>query len=89
MPLRAHVTLPFDRLAGELNLPMRGVIPSGTFLTLRSQPALGWDEAGRPVPELTARRARLLYNRGFIGPAPVDPSAAEKPPARQPKRKRG
>lgn len=49
---------------------MRGVIPAGTFVTVRPQPASGWDAAGLPVPLLTVRQARQLYNRGIIGPKP-------------------
>lgn len=78
MPLRAHVTLPFDKLAGELGLPLRGTIPAGTFVTNRPQPAPGWDSTGLPVPEITSRRARLLYNRGIIVPGRNEPPKKEK-----------
>ena len=71
-----HVTVPFDRLAGELNLPLKGIIPAGAFVTVRPQPAPGWDAAGLPVPSLTARRARVLYERGIIGPKPSPPQPA-------------
>lgn len=75
MGLRAHVTLPFDRLSSELKLPTRGTIPAGAFVTRRPQPAPGWDAPDLPVPELQVRRARQLYERGIITPAPQSQEA--------------
>lgn len=66
MALRHHITLPFDRLARELNLPLRGMIPEHTFAVRRAQNAPGWEEIGAQVPALEVRRARILYERGII-----------------------
>ncbi len=77
--LMKHVSIPFDRLAGELNLPLRGIIPPGAFVTGRTSPSPGWDKPGLPVPELTSRRARQLYNRGFIVPVPATTPAVAAP----------
>jgi hypothetical protein len=87
VPLLRHISIPFERIASERDLPMRGIIPSGTFLTRRPRPALGWEEAGMPVPEISVRRARILYNRGDIVPTTgsgvpaADPAASESGPS--------
>lgn len=69
--LLRRVSIPFDRVVGELGLPLRGIIPPGTFVTARTSSTDGWDRPNLPVPELTSRRAKQLYNRGIIAPRPT------------------
>lgn len=82
MSLRRHTPhIPFETIANERDLPMRGIIPSGTFITRRPYPAEGWREAGLPVPSLARRVAKILYSRGDIVPVPLRPTGSTALPA--------
>lgn len=51
---------------GRLPVAQRGTIPEGTFEVAIARQVPGWDEIGSPVPELPARKLRILYHRGMV-----------------------